>query len=73
MSPVRNGLIGTLVRPTFRIEVVRANSPPVQNGTLPDGTYIYLTKIHNRGDIGERSIGLPAGDIEELLSILKKL
>jgi hypothetical protein len=65
-------LAGVLARPTFRLEVWKTGSP-VRNGTLPEGDYIYLTKIHSIGQIGERSIGLPVTDLGELLSILKRL
>ena len=72
MQRLTDGVIGVLARPTFRLEVWKT-SAPIQNGTLPDGDYIYLTKIHSNGQIGERSIGLPAADIKELLTILNKL
>lgn len=71
MRRVTDGVMGVLARPTFRLEVWKT-SAPMQNGTLPEGDYLYLTKIHSNGQIGERSIGLPADDLNELLEILSK-
>ena len=72
MRRLTDGLAGVLARPTYRIEVWKTGAPK-QNGTLPDGDYIYLTKIHNNGQIGERSIGLPADDLAELMGLLNGL
>ena len=43
-----------------------------QNGLIPKGDYVYLMKIHFNGEIGNRSIGLPASDVAELMAILGK-
>ena len=72
MRRLTDGLAGVLARSTYRLEVWKMGAPK-QNGTLPDGDYIYLTKKHSNGEIGERSIGLPAADLAELLEILNKL
>ena len=72
MRRLTDGVAGVLARPTYRLEVWKTGSPR-QNGTLPEGDYIYLMKIHSNGQIGERSIGLPASDLDELRSILAKL
>ena len=72
MTTIKEGLVGTLVRSTYRLEIWKTGAP-TQNGMLPAGDYIYLTKKHSDGKIGERSIGLPIADLGELLAILKKL
>ena len=72
MSREPDGLLCVLARPTYRLEVWRMGAPK-QNGALPDGDYIYLTKKHSNGEIGERSIGLPAADLAELLGILNRI
>lgn len=71
MRRLTDGLVCVLARPTYRLEVWKTGAP-TQNGTLPDGDYLYLTKIHNRGDIDKRSIGLPIADFLELLGALAK-
>ncbi len=38
----------------------------------PAGSYIFLTKLNHLGQIGERSIGLPAADLPELMAILDR-
>ena len=72
MRRLTDGLAGVLARPTYRLEVWKMGAPK-QNGTLPDGDYVYLTKIHSNGEIGTRSIGLPAAYLAELLEILNRL
>lgn len=72
MRRLTDGLAGVVARPTYRLEVWKLGAPK-QNGVLPDGDYVYLTKIHSNGEIGERSIGLPAADLADLLEILNKL
>ena len=72
MRRLTDGLAGVLARTTYRLEVWKTGAPK-QNGTLPDGDYIYLTKVHSNGEIGERSIGLPAADLAELIGILNGL
>ena len=69
MRRLTDGLLGVLARPTFRLEVWKTGAPK-QNGLIPEGDYVYLTKIHFNGEIGNRSIGLPASDVAELMAIL---
>jgi hypothetical protein len=70
MRHLTDGLQGVIARPAYRIEVWKTSSAPKQNGAIPEGDYFYLTKIHFNGEIGERSIGLPASDMAELLAIM---
>lgn len=69
MLRITDGLMGVLVRPTYRLEVWRTSAPK-QSGLIPTGDYFYLTKINHKGEINDRSIGLPATDLPELLAIL---
>ncbi len=69
MRQLTDGLQGVLARPTYRLEVWKTSAPK----QLPEGDYFYLTKINHRGEIGDRSIGLPVSDLPELLEILGKL
>lgn len=72
MRTLTDGLIGVLARPTYRMEVWKMGAPK-QQGSHPDGDYVYLTKIHSNGEIGERSVGIPEKDINELKEILTRL
>ncbi len=69
MRQLTDGLQGVLARPTYRLEVWKTSAPK-QNGLIPEGDYFYLTKINHKGEIGDRSIGLPVSDLPELLAIL---
>ncbi len=71
MRKLTDGLLGVLARDTYRVEVWKTNAPK-QNGVIQDGGYFYLTKLNHNGEIGDRSIGLPASDWFELMTILEK-
>ena len=71
MRRASDGLVSVLARHGYRLEVWKMSTAPKQNGAVMDGDYFYLTKRHHNGEIGERSIGLPRADVEELLRMLQ--
>ena len=67
MRSVTDGLIGVIAQRTYRVEVWKMNAPKL---ALEDEQWIYITKYHHNGQIGERSIGLPVSDLTALLTLL---
>lgn len=71
MHKLTDGLLGVVVRNTYRIEVWKTSAPK-QKALVQNESYIYLSKINHDGEIGNRSIGLPESDLFELTTILVK-
>jgi hypothetical protein len=71
MPLLTDGFLGVLARLEYRIEVWKT-SPPKKRGQIPEGDYLYVTKITPDGYIGEHSMGFPESDLPELLAILHK-
>lgn len=71
MHKLTDGLLGVIVRNTYRLEVWKTHAPK-KNGVIPKDNHLYLTKINHDGEIGNRSIGLPEIDLSELTAILVK-
>lgn len=71
MHKLTDGFIGVLVRNDYRLEIWKTNGPK-KNRVIQSGHYVYLTKINFDGRIGNRSIGLSASDLPELMDILEK-
>lgn len=67
MRSLTDGLIGVIARHGYRIEVWNMSAPKL---AVTDERWIYITKKHHNGDIGERSIGLPKSDLPELIALL---
>ncbi|GJL74543.1 hypothetical protein [Nitrosomonas sp.] len=72
MRKLTDGFIGVLVRSDYRLEVWKTKAPK-KNRVIQSGHYFYLTKINFDGEVGKRSIGLPASDLSELIEILRKM
>ncbi len=74
MSHLLDGFLGVLTRQTYRIEVRIGTAPKSKRAAIPEGAYLYVTKMYFDGaEIGNRSIGMPAADVPELLAILGKV
>jgi hypothetical protein len=69
MRSLTDGLLGVIPRHGYRVEVWKKSAPKLAVTSEP---WIYITKVHHNGQIGERSIGLPESDLPELLSLLSK-
>lgn len=67
MRSLTDGLIGVIARHEYRIEVWNMSAPKL---AVTNERWIYITKKHHNGDIGERSIGLPESDLAELIEML---
>ena len=67
MRSVTDGLIGVITQRTYRIEVRKMNAPKL---AVTDEKWVYITKDHHNGQIGERSIGLLESDWAALLTLL---
>lgn len=72
MHKLTDDLLDVLVRPNYRVEIWKTSSPK-QKQVFPHDNYLYITKIHFDGEIGDRSIGLPVSDLSELIEILRKV
>jgi len=68
MHSLTDGLIGVITRQGYRIEVWNMSAPKL---ALTDERWIFITKKHHGGNIGERSIGLPESDLPELIALLE--
>ena len=69
MRSVIDGLIGVIARQRYRIEAWKTSAP---KQAVTEERWIYITKIHHNGEIGERSVGLPESDIPELIALLQQ-
>lgn len=67
MRSLTDGLIGVIARHGYRIEVWNMGAPKL---ALTNERWVYVTKKHHNGDIGERSIGLLESDLPELIELL---
>jgi len=67
MRSLTDGLIGVITRQRYRVEVWKMSAPKL---AVSNERWVYITKIHHNGDIGERSIGLPESDLPELIALL---
>ncbi len=67
MRSLTDGLIGVIARQGYRVEVWNMSAPRL---ATTKERWIYITKKHHNGDIGERSIGLPESDLPELIALL---
>lgn len=67
MRSLTDGLIGVIARHEYRIEVWNMSAPKL---AVTNERWIYITKKHHNGDIGERSIGLPESCLAELIEML---
>lgn len=67
MRSLTDGLIGVIARQGYRIEVWNMSAPKL---AVTSERWIYITKKHHNGGIGERSIGLPESDLAELIALL---
>jgi hypothetical protein len=72
LKSLLDGFVGVAARPTYRLEVWKTRAPKLAK-LGPGAEYVYLTKINHRGEIGERSIGIPATDVPELMTILARI
>lgn len=72
MHKLTDGFIGVVLRQDYRLEIWEMSTPN-QKRVLPRENYLYITKIHFDGEIGNRSIGLPVSDLSELIEILRKI
>ena len=70
MRSIADGLVGVIARQNYRVEIWKANTPRL---IASSGQWVYITKIHHNGEIGERSIGLPESDLPELISLLEEI
>lgn len=64
------GQVGIVERQTYRLEVWKTRAP---DKSRSDGDFIYITKRHNDGSIGERSIGLPYSDLNDVVRLLQRI
>ncbi len=69
MRTLTDGLIGVIARHSYRIEVWNMSAPKL---AVTDERWIYITKKHHNGDIGERSLGIPESDLIELIALLER-
>lgn len=69
MRSLTDGLIGVIARQGYRVEVWNMSAPKL---AVTSERWVYITKIHHKGDIGERSIGLPESDLLELIDLLEQ-
>lgn len=67
MRSLTDGLIGVITRQEYRIEVWNMGTPKL---AVTNERWVYITKKHHNGEIGERSIGLPESDLPELIALL---
>ena len=67
MRSVTDGLIGVITQRAYRVEVWKMSAPKL---VVTDEQWVYITKYHHNGQIGERSIGLPVSDLTALLTLL---
>jgi len=65
-----HGMAGKVERPTYNLEFWLSDAP---KRFEDDGEYLYMSKRHMNGEIGERSIGLPIADLAEVVAILNKI
>lgn len=70
MRSVTDGLIGVITRHGYRLEVWNMSAPKL---AITNERWVYITKKHHNGSIGERSIGLPESDLPELIVLLEKM
>ncbi len=69
MRSLTDGLIGVIARHEYRIEVWNMSAPKL---AVTSERWVYITKKHHNGNIGERSIGLPESDLLELIDLLEQ-
>lgn len=69
MRSLIDGLIGVIARHGYRIEVWNMRAPKL---AVTNERWVYITKKHHNGNIGERSIGLPKSDLLELIDLLEQ-
>jgi hypothetical protein len=67
MKSVTDGLIGVITQRTYRVEVWKMDALKL---AVTDEKWVYITKYHHNGQIGERSIGLPESDVATLVALL---
>lgn len=67
MRSLTDGLMGVIARHGYRIEVWNLGAPKL---AVTGERWIYITKKHHNGNIGERSIGLPESDLPKLIELL---
>jgi len=70
MRSLTDGLIGVITRQRYRVEVWKMSAPKL---AVSNERWVYITKIHHNGEIGERSIGLPESDLPELIALLGQI
>ena len=69
MRSITDGLIGVITRQGYRVEVWKMSAPKL---AVTNERWVYITKKHHNGNIGERSIGLPESDLLELIDLLEQ-
>lgn len=67
MRSLTDGLIGVIARHGYRVEVWKMSAPKL---AVSGKRWVYITKVHHNGEIGERGIGLPESDLPELIELL---
>ncbi len=67
MRSLTDGLLGIISGRNYRLEVWKMSAPKRAASSEP---WVYITKIDHSGEIGDKSIGLPATDLPGLISIL---
>ncbi|MCE9551380.1 MAG: hypothetical protein K8R50_10360 [Betaproteobacteria bacterium] len=70
MRSLTDGLIGVIAQHKYRVEVWHKSAPKL---AVTSEQWVYITKKHHNGDIGERSIGLPESDLPELIKLLGQI
>jgi len=69
MRSLTDGFIGVIARHSYRVEVWKTNAPKL---AVTGESWIYVSKKHHKGELGERSIGLPESDLTELITLLEQ-
>ncbi|BBJ24223.1 hypothetical protein [Candidatus Nitrotoga sp. AM1P] len=70
MRSLTDSLIGVIAQHEYRIEMWNMSAPKL---AVTNERWVYITKKHHNGDIGERSIGLPESDLPELIKLLGQI
>ena len=69
MRSITDGLVGAITKQQYRVEVWKTSAPKL---AASNEWWIYITKIHHNGEVGERSIGIPESDLPGFIALLNK-
>ena len=72
MRSVTDGLVGIIIKQTYRIELWEKNPPKLElmDLKLINERWLYITKYHHNGQIENRSLGFSKSDLPELITLL---